>query len=93
MLIEKRIALIVVAQIALLRPIREGAPRMPHVMSMVLANGFGRVFVVFDSDPREAVVPPGVIDFGGQRTSINDMRQAILECLGKNNVPVGFHVA
>ena len=46
MLIEKRSALIVVAQIALLRPICEGAPRMPYVMSMVLANGFGRVLTI-----------------------------------------------
>ena len=92
MLIEKRTAL-VVEQIALLRPIRESAPRMPHVMSMVLANGFGRVLAVFDRGPQEAVVPPGVIDFGGQRTSTNDMRQAILEHLGNNNVLVGFHVA
>ena len=93
MLIEKRTALIVVAQIALLRPIREGAARMHHVMSMVLANGFGRVLAVFDSGPQEAVVPPGVIDFGGQRTSANEMRRAILERLGNNNVLEGFHVA
>ena len=93
MLIEKRTALIVVAQIALLRQIREGAPRMPHVMSMVLAIGFGRVLAVFDNGPQEAVVPPGVIDFGGQRTSANDMRRAILERLGDSNVLVGFHVA
>ena len=92
-LIEKRTALIVVAQIAFLRPIREGAPRMPHVMPMVLANGFRRVLAVFDSGLQEAVVPPGVIDFGGQRTSANDMRRAILERIGNNNVLVGFHVA
>ena len=93
MLIEKRTALIAVAQIALLRPIREGAPRMPHVMSIVFANGFGRVLAVFDSGPQEAVVPPGVIDFGGQRTSASEMRRAILERLGTNDVLVGFHVA
>ena len=68
MLIEIRTALLVVAQIAVFRPIREGAPRMPHVMSMVLANGSGRVLAVFDSGPQEVVVPPGVIDYGGQRT-------------------------
>ena len=38
MLIEKRTALIVIAQIALLRLILEGALRYPHVVSMVLAN-------------------------------------------------------
>ena len=41
MLIEKRTALIVVAQIALLRPRFEGGPRKPYVISLVLANGFG----------------------------------------------------
>ena len=34
-----------------------------------------------------------MIDFGGQRTLANDMRRAILEHLGNNNVLVGFHVA
>ena len=92
MLIEKGTALIVVAQIAILRPIREGAPRMPHVLSMVLANGFGGVLAVFDSGPKEAMVPPGVIYFDGRRTSAIDMRRAILERLGNNNVLVGFHV-
>ena len=62
MLIEKCTALIVVAQIALLRPIRECAPTKPHVMSMVLANGFGRVLAILDSGPQEAVVPPNVIE-------------------------------
>ena len=54
MLIEKRTALIVVGQIAILRPIREGALRMPQVLSMVLANGFGRILAIFDSGPQEA---------------------------------------
>ena len=92
MLIEKRTVLIVVAQIALLKPIHEGAPRMLHVMSMVLANGFTRVLAVFGSGPQEAVVSPGVIDFVGQRTSASDIRRAILERLGNNNVLVNFHV-
>ena len=65
MLIELRTALIVVAQIALLRPIREGALRMPLVMSMVFANRFGRVLAVFDSGPQEAVFLPSVIDVCG----------------------------
>ena len=60
---------------------------------MVLANGFGRVLAIFDSGPQEAVVPPGVIDFDCRRTSAIDMRRAILERLGNNNVLVGFHVA
>ena len=69
MLIEQRIALIVVAQIALFRPIREGASRMPYVMLMVFANGFRPVLAVFDSGLQEEVVLLGVIDFGVQRTS------------------------
>ena len=93
MLIEKRTALIVVSQIALIKPIREGARRIPHVMWIVLANGFGRVLAVFDSGLQEAVVLPGVIEFGGQRTSANDMRRAILKRHSNNNVLVGFHVA
>ena len=93
MLIENRTALIVVTPIALFRPIRKGAPRMPHVMSIILANGFGRLLAIFDSGPQEAVVPPGVIDFDGRRTSAIEMRRAILERFGNNNVLVGFHVA
>ena len=93
MLIEKRTALIVVAKIALLRPICEGGPRMPHVMSMVLANGLGLVIAAFDSGSQDAVVPSGEINLVGQRTSANDMHRAILERLGNNNVLVGFHVA
>lgn len=59
-LFEKRTALIVVASIALLRPVRESAPRMPHVMTFLLANGLGRVLAVFDSSPQDgAAVPPG----------------------------------
>ena len=66
---------------------------MLHVMLMVFANRFGRVLTIFDSGPQEAVVPPGVIDFGGQRTSVAEMRRAILKRLGDNNVLVGFHAA
>ena len=66
---------------------------MTHVMSMVLANGFGRVLAILDSGLQEAVVPPGVIDFDGQRTSVTEMRLAISERLENNNVLVGFHVA
>ena len=39
------------------------------------------------------MVPPGVIDFDSQRTSATEMRRAILERLGNNNMLVGFHVA
>ena len=74
MLIEKRPALIVVAQIDIFRPIRESAPRMPLVLSMVLANGFGRVPAIFDSGTQEVVLPPGLIDFDGRQTSAIDMR-------------------
>ena len=63
MLIEKRTTRILIAHIALLRPIREDALRMLHVMSMVLANRFKRVLAVFDSGPQEAVAPANVIDF------------------------------
>ena len=62
MLIEKRTALIVVAQIALLRPRLEGGHQKPYVISLVLANGFGRVLAIFDSGPQEAVMPAGVSD-------------------------------
>ena len=62
MLIEKRTELIVVAQIALLRPRLEGGHQKPYVISLVLANGFGRVLAIFDSGPQEAVMPAGVSD-------------------------------
>ena len=93
MLIEKRTALIVVALIALLRPIRKGAPRMPHVMSIIFANKFGRVLDVCDSGPQETEKQPCVIDFGCQQASSNNMLRAILERLCNNNVLVSFHVA
>ena len=93
MLIEKRTALIVVAQIAFLRPICKGSSRMPHVMSLFFANGFWRFLAIFDTGPQEAVVSPGVIDFDGQRNSAAEMRRAILERNGNNNVLVGFHAA
>ena len=92
MLIEKRTGLIVVAQIALLRPRLEGGQRKPYVISLVLANKFGRVLTVFDSGPQEAVMPAGVIDHEGRHATIDEMRQAILKCLGNNNALVGFHL-
>ena len=92
MLIEKRTALIVVAQIALLRPRLEGGPRKPYVISLVLANGFGRVLAIFESGPQEAVMPAGVIDHEGRHATIDEMRQAILKRLGNNNALVGFHL-
>lgn len=93
MLINKRTALIIVAQIVLLWPIRECAPSMLHVMLMVFANEFERIRAVFDSGPQEAVMPPGMIDFDGRQTSAIDMRRDILERFGNNNVLVTFQVA
>ena len=66
---------------------------MPHVTPSVLGNGFRRVLAVFNSGPQEAIVPPGVIDFGGQWTSTNDISRTILERLGNKIVLVGFHLA
>lgn len=66
---------------------------MPYVMSMVLADGFGRVLFIFESGVQKSVVMPGVIDFGGKRSSANDMRRAILKRLGDNNMLVNFFVA
>ena len=92
--IEVRTALIVVASIGLLRPIREGAPRLPFVATLLLANGYGRVLAVFESGPQDgAALPPGVVDYGGKRTLAADMCKFILEHLGNNNVLVGFHLA
>ena len=93
-LIEVRTALIVVARIGLLRPIREGAPGLPFVATLLLAYGYGRVLAVFDNGPKDgAALPPGVVDYGGKRTLAADMRKFILEHLGNNNVLVGFHLA
>ena len=92
MFIEKRTALIVVAKIALLRPRLEGGPRKPYVISLVLANGFGRVLTIFDSGPKEAVIPAGVIDHEGRHATIDEMRQAILKRLGNINALVGFYL-
>ena len=86
--------LIVVAHIGRLRPIREGAPRLPFMATLLLANGYGRVLAVFDSGAQDgAALPPGVVDYGGKRTLAADMRKFILEYLGNNNVLVGFHFA
>ena len=62
-------------------------------MSLLLANGFKRVFEIFDGCSHHAVVPTGVIDFGGYRISTFDMRFVLLEYLRNNNVLIGFHVA
>ena len=92
--IKVRTALIVVARIGLLRPIRDGAPRLPFVATQLLANGFNRVLAVFDSGPQDgAALPPCVVDYGGKRASAADMRKFKLKHLGNNNVLVGFHLA
>ena len=78
----------------MLRPIRAGTPRMPHVMTLVLANGYGRVLAVYDSGPQDgATGPPGVMDFGGTRTTAAEKRRHILERLANNKYLVGFHLA
>ena len=59
-------ALITVAPIAFLRPICEGAPKLSHVMTLVVANGYGRILAVFDSGSQLGpTMPVGVMDFGG----------------------------
>ena len=86
-------ALITVARIAFLRPIREGAPKLPHVMTLVLANGYGRILAVFDSGPQlGATMPVCVMDFGGVRTTAAEMRQHLLRYLSDTNYLVGFHL-
>ena len=92
MLIEKRTAPIVVAQIALLRSRLEDGPRKPYVISLILANGFCRVLAIFDSGPQDALMPAGVIDHEGRYATIDEMRQAILKHLKNNNALVGFHL-
>ena len=94
MLIEEQTATIVVARISLLRPIREDAPRLPHFLSLVVANGFGCEFAIFDRGFQEgAVVSPCVIDYCGKRTSAAEMRHYILKHIGDNNILVWFHLA
>ena len=85
-------ALICVARISLLRGLFEGAPRRPYVNTLVLGNGLGRVLVICDGHPQDCTPPAGAVDYGGRRTSPEDMRLLILEYLGSNNVLVGFHL-
>ena len=86
-------ALITVAQIAFLRPIREGAPKLPHVMTQVLANGYGRILAVFDSGHQlGATMPVGVMDFEVVCTTATEMRQHLLRYLSDTNYFVGFHL-
>ena len=62
--------------------------------NLVLANGYASVLAVYDSGPQNvAIVPPGVVDFGGTRTTAAQIRRHILERLGDNNYLVGFHLA
>ena len=85
-------ALICVARISLLRGLFDGAPRRPYVNTLVLGNGLGRVLVICDGHPQDCTPPAGAVDYGGRRTSPEDMRLLILEYLGSNNVLVGFHL-
>ena len=85
-------ALICVARISLLRGPFEGAPRRPYVISLVLANGLGRPLVICDGFPQNGTPPRGAVDFGGRRTSPEDMRLLLLEHLGSNNFLVGFNL-
>ena len=75
-------------------PIRAGTPRMPHVMTLELANGYRLMLAVYDSGPQNGdTVPPGVVDFNGTRTTAAEMRRHILERHYNNNYFVGFHLA
>ena len=92
--VELSSAIIVVARVAMLRPIRAGTPRMPHVMTLVLANYYGRLLAVYDSGPQDgATVYPGVVYFDGTRSKAAEMRRHILEQIGNINYLVGFHLA
>ena len=85
-------ALIVVARISLLRGLFEGAPRAPHVTTLLLATGYGHVLAVSCGEPRDGTPPVGTVDYGGTATSVDGMRLLIWEFLGRNNYLVGFHV-
>ena len=93
--VEKSSALIVVAQIGLYPANLEGAPRVPFVASLLLANGFGRPLVFFESiSVKEAsCVAPGVRALGSNFSYQTDMRRGLLSYLGNNNVLIGVHVS
>ena len=87
-----RNGLVVVSRIALLKPTTARPHYKPHVVTLVLANGFGRPIVICDSGPQDALIPAGVVDYGGRRTTQAEMRRLLLQHLAANNVLVGFHV-
>ena len=93
-MIEKRSALIVVAQIGLYRTRSDSAPRELFVASILLADSFGRVLAFFKSiSIKEASrVAPGVRALGANFHYKSDMRRELLNYLRSNNVLVGFHV-
>lgn len=61
-------------------------------MSIILANGSGLPIVIFYSGPNDAVMPVGVIDYGGQLKTQAKMRRFLLHYLAADNVLVNFHV-
>ena len=87
-----RSGLILVSRIALLKPTTERPFHKPHVMTLILANGYGRPIAICDSGPQNAIMPAGVIDYNGRRTTQAEMRRLLLHYLAANNVLVGFHV-
>jgi hypothetical protein len=87
-------ALLVVARIGLLPPIAPGGPRVPHVLTLLLANGYGYLRMALASDHAGDVGRPrGYSDRGLPRVSQLEMRTALLSRLGRCNVVVGFHVS
>ena len=62
-------------------------------MRLGVANNYGRILAVFDSDPQlSATMPVGVIDFGSVRKTAAEMRQILLRYLTDTNYFVGFHL-
>ena len=59
----------------------------------MLANCYGNIREIFDTDvPEGTLTPSGYSDIGSLRTTPIIMRREILERLGDNKVIVGFHV-
>ena len=90
--LQVRSGLILVSRIALLKPTADRPFHKPHVMTLILANGYGRPLAICDSGPQNAIMPAGVIDYNGRRTTQAEMRRLLLHYLAANNVLVGFHV-
>lgn len=76
LLIEVCSALIVVTLIGLLRPIRDGARRLPFVATLLLADSCGCVLVIFDSNFKDGVALPfAVVNYCSKRTSAAELRK------------------